>query len=308
MRTSLTFALALATACGGNSPSGPNPSGGDSFTASIDGNAWVSSQSQTTGGGSGSNAVPGSITLIGTQFQGGPGSYTTLTLSLGYISGPGTYPLGVNHGTTAGGTGAVTSLVGATFSMWSTNFPGNAGTVNISSVSNGRIVGTFQFTAPPQSFTTTTGTRVVNSGSFNLPLPATFAPAPANNAGSKVTATVGTTNWNGATIVALGTQNVFGFTATTDTFSITITPASTLQAGNSYPIGGTGGATMMVTRVGTALSWNSVSNTPVGTLTISTLGGFRATGTFFATLLPGSGTTGSLAIANGTFDVRIDSP
>lgn len=310
MRKSLML-LPLLVACGGgdgDSPTGPGPSTTvGTFTASIDGTPWVSTVNQVAGGGSGSNQVPGVITMTGTRVVSAT-NYTTITLTLGYIAGTGNYPLGVNPGSTAGGIGAVFAPQGSSFGTWSTNLTGSAGTVTVTSLTSSRIVGTFQFTAPPQSFTTTTGTRVVTSGTFDMPLPAGFTPAPADNNGSKVSAIIAGTNWNAATIAALGTGNVFAFSASTDTLSMTITPGTTMTAGNTYPIGGSGGGTMTVVRTGTSRNWTSGTGSPVGSITILSLVGNRATGSFAATLQPGSGTTGTLTITIGAFSVRIDSP
>jgi len=300
--------LSLA-ACGGSSSStGPNGNtngANGTFTATIDGAPWVSSSNQTAGGSTAANAVPGVVTLTGTKIVSST-NYTSISLLLGYLSGPGTYPLGVNQGTTAGGAGIVSTASGATFSTWSTNLTGSAGTVTITSLTSTRIGGTFQFTAPPQSFTTTTGTRVVTNGAFDLPLPANFTLAPASNKGSKVTGTIGGVAWNAASTVALGGNGVFGIAANTDSLSVSLVTGRPVSAGSSYPIGGTQGgiqgATLQVIKTGTAISWNVGTGTsPVGTLTIATLSGNRATGTIVATLVGGT----ALAV-NVTFDIRID--
>jgi hypothetical protein len=267
----------------------------------------VSTTNQVTGGGSGSNQVPGVITMTGTQVVSTT-NYTTLTMTLGYIAGPGTYPLGVNYISTAGGLGIVFAPQGSSFGTWSTNLSGSAGSVTVTSLTNSRIAGTFQFTAPPQNFSSTTGTRVVTNGAFDMPLPAGFTPAPANNNGSKISAVIGGTPWNAATVIPLGTGGVFGLVGTSDTLSVSIEPGTVVSAGNSYPIGGSGGGSMTVVRTGTSRNWSSGTGGAVGTITITSLVGNRASGTFTATLLPGSGTTGSLAITNGSFAVRIDSP
>jgi hypothetical protein len=307
MRQLACASILLLAACGGGgSGTGPNPPGGGTgtFTAVIDGQSWVSTTNQTTGAGSGSNAIPGAVTIIGTNVVSAT-NYTSLVLNLGYLTGPGTYPLGVNFVSTAGGGATVTRLQGSALSNWSTEFPGNAGTVTVTGLSASRIVGTFQFSALPQAFTGATGTRVVTNGVIDMPLPAGFTVAPASNKGSKVTATIGGTAWNAATIVAGGSNNVLSLGATSDSYSLTITPGTVVSAGNTYPIGG-GSGSMLVTRTGTGNNWTSGTGGQVGSITITTFSGGRATGTFSAILVPGSTTTGSLVITNGTFDVRVD--
>ncbi len=310
MRKALTLLLCSLAACSSGSSTGPGGNNGNNngtrqgtFTAVIDGQSWVSTTNQTTGG-SGSNQVPGLVSISGTKLVSAT-NYTTLTLTLGYIAGPGTYPLGVNQGTTAGGIGLVFAPQGSSFGDWSTGLSGAAGTVTVTSLTSTRIVGTFQFTAPPQAFTSTTGTRVVTDGVFDMPLPASFAAAPAANKGSKVAAQIGGAAWNAATVVSLGANGVFGFTATTDSLSVSLTPGTVMSAGNSYPIGGAGGATMIVIKSGTSLSWTSAGGSAVGTISVGSYSGTRAAGTFSA-ILGGSG--GALVMTNGTFDVRIDTP
>ena len=315
MRKALTILLPILAACGGggdDSPTGPGPGPGPSttvgtFTANLDGAAWVSTTNQVAGTSSGQNQVPGVITMTGTQLVSAT-NYTTITITLGYIAGPGTYPLGVNHGTTAGGIGAVFAPQGSAFGTWSTNLTGSAGTVNVTSLTSTRIAGTFQFTAPPQTFTSTTGTRVVTNGAFEMPLPAGFVPATASNPGSRISAAINGTPWNGATVVAVGNGGAFSLGGTTDTLSVSITTGTVVSAGNSYPIGGSGGASMTVLRSGTSRSWVSGSQN-IGTLTITSLTATRVAGTFTATVPASAGTTGSpLAFTNGTFSIRINSP
>jgi hypothetical protein len=320
MRKTPFLLLCSLAACGGGGSATTGPNVGTTngtFTATIDGQAWVSNTNQTAGGSSAANAIPGTVTLIGTKTVSAT-SYTTITLALGYLSGPGTYPLGVNAGTTAGGSGIVFAVQGTSIGTWSTNLIGNAGTVTITSLTSTRIVGTFQFTAPPQSFTTTTGTRNVASGAFDLPLPANFTVAPATNKGSKITGTVGGAAWNAATVIAIGAGGALGISASTDSLSLSLVSGRAVAAGSTYPIGGISGGTggsaplagavMQIIKTGTSLGWTSGSGTSaVGSFTVATLSGNRATGSFSATLIGGAGTSGTLAVS-GTFDVRVDNP
>jgi len=311
-KTQTLLLLLLLTGCGGggdDSPTGPGPGPSatvGTFTATLDGTAWVSTTNQVVGTSGGQNQVPGVITMTGTQVSSAT-NYTTITVTLGYIAGTGTYPLGVNHGTTAGGIGTVFAPQGGSFGTWSTNLTGAAGTVNVTSLTSTRIAGTFQFTAPPQTFTSTTGTRVVTNGAFDMPLPAGFVAATASNPGSKISATINGAAWNGATVVAVGSGGAFALGGTTDTLSVSIATGTVVSAGNSYPIGGPSGATMTVLRSGTSRNWAS-GNQSTGTLSITSLTPTRVTGTFTATLAAGAGTTGALAFTNGTFSIRINSP
>ena len=308
MRKILAVLFVPLAACGGvDSPNGPIDAGNGTFTATVDGQAWVSTSNQISGGTSSTSSVPGYIVLTGTKIVSAT-NYTTITINLGYLAGTGTYPLGVNPVSTAGGTGIVFGVQGTGIATWSTNFTGNAGTVTITNLTATRIAGTFQFTAPPQSFTTTTGTRVVTNGAFDLPLPGNFVVAPATNKGSKISGTVGGAAWNAATVIALGANGVFTLGGTTDSLSLTLNSGKPVSAGSSYSIGGTGGASLLISKTGTSLAWSSaVGAASVGTFTIASLSANRVAGSFAATLLGGAGTSGSLVVS-GTFDVRVDTP
>jgi hypothetical protein len=118
--------IGLGLGCGGASSNGKTGSksdggqtgsiaGAGSLSAVIDGVAWSSVANETTV--SSSSASPGQLTITGTE--GSPTNYTSLSFGLGFIAGPGTYPLGVNQGSTPGGTGTVLSIASTTtFNDW----------------------------------------------------------------------------------------------------------------------------------------------------------------------------------------------
>lgn len=53
---------------------------------------------------------------------------------------------------------------------WASSFPGGSGSVTISTFSQTRIAGTFQFTAPAASTSSQQGTLAVTAGEFDLEL------------------------------------------------------------------------------------------------------------------------------------------
>src|SRR5678815_2774364 len=129
-------AAVLWTACGGGEN---NPGGGNAMTASIDGQAF--SSSQLASASAASSSMVSVYTIIGARLLSGT-TAQSISLSLYNIAGPGTYPLGVNS-TNFGGIGTVAE--GAT--AWTTPLSGAAGTVNITSLTPTRIAGTFSFNA-----------------------------------------------------------------------------------------------------------------------------------------------------------------
>ncbi len=162
------FAVIIA-ACGGSSPTGPSGPGGGSnvFSASIDGTAW-SAPSTAISSASNTGSIPGGILFTGTTTVGTQAR--SLILSLDRIKGPGTYPLGVNTGTTAGGT--LTMTFGS--ASWWTPLNGKSGTLTITSLTSSRVVGTFSGELAPLAGGT--GNVHITNGTFDVPLNPGYAP------------------------------------------------------------------------------------------------------------------------------------
>jgi hypothetical protein len=295
--------LALLSGCGGGSPTdgGGGGGGGDApFTASIAGQAWTADEIgfQVIAG---SAQIPGSLTITGVQVQSAT-NYRTLSLALSFIPGTGTFPLGINTGTTPGGTGSVSVVAGASnFTSYSTPLSGNAGTVTITSLTSSRMAGTFSFTA---SNIVAAGSSVtVTNGEFDIALPAGFVVASGNNRGSTFTATIGGQPWVAATIVPVGQAGIFVAGGQNTQYSVSITPTLPVTPG-IYPVGnGTTGITIQVIATGTANSWGPATGS-IGTVTFTSTGGGRISGTFAAVLAPVGGTGGNLTVANAAFDIR----
>jgi hypothetical protein len=302
--------LGLVAGCGGGGAAGkgdagPNGTsvGNGSLSATIDGVAWVSTASSTVV--TSSAASPGQFSLSG--LQGTATNYTTLSLSLGYIvSGPGTYPLGVNAATTPGGTASVLSIMSSVFGDWSTEMSGSAGTITFATLAGGRMTGSFLFTAPPVPGVDSPGTRSVTNGAFDLPVPSTFTPPSGFDTGSVVSATLNGQPWNAATVAGLGdtSTGVLSIAAGTTTgISISLTTAVPVAVGGTYD---QTAVTLLTTGSGSSCCWGGTGL--VSSVSVTSLAARRATGTFTATLpaVAGTGATGALTITGGTFDVRID--
>lgn len=288
------MALVAVSGCGGGS-TGPG-GGSGSLAAQIDGQAWAS-DAPSVSVTAGSPGVPGSLIIIGSHVASAT-SYTTLSLTVGYIAGPGTYPLGVNFASTAGGLGQVTQQSGAAFETRSTPLSGAGGTFVVTSTVSGRITGTFAFTATPIAGALYTGSRAVTNGTFDLALPSAFTAVPASNHGSFVAMQLNGAGWHAATVAGQGSGGVFGFTATTDAYVVTLTTATPVTAG-SYALGTD--FSMTVLETATNHSWGGTGNA-TGTVTVTSIGGGRVAGTVSGTL---TGTSGSLTVASGAFDVKI---
>ncbi|MBL0177861.1 MAG: hypothetical protein IPP98_01880 [Gemmatimonadetes bacterium] len=293
-RLVLSLSLAILTACGGGSPTGPGGGGNgtDKVTASIDGQAFTGATIQANP----VSTVPGSLAFQATQVVGG--AARSIAMYLAFIPGPGTYPLGMNIGTSPGGTVTLVNGVNG----FTTPLSGAAGSVTITSLTATRVAGTFTFTA---TATLGTATTTVTNGVFDVPLSTGYVVPTADLAGSTMTATINGTPQVSATLSGIGggaTTRVVGGMNLEYSISITVgpitTPGSGALTGFTVPT-----RRVTITRVGTAQSWGGVGNDN-GTLNITTLTPTRIAGTFSGTLAPNAQTTGTLTITNGAFNVR----
>ncbi|HWN80474.1 MAG TPA: DUF6252 family protein, partial [Candidatus Udaeobacter sp.] len=277
-----------ALGCGDDDPTGPGGNGGGNiYRATIDGASWsaVSSTIQVTGG-----IEPRLGTIV---ISGGNTSGDAVILTLSFIGGTGTYPLGVNPGTNAGGSGSVFDSP----NTWLTPLSGAAGSVVITTRTATRIAGTFEFTAEPLG--ASGADVVVTGGEFDITIDAGL-PALPTGGGSVMTATVDGQPWNGATITQVSNGSSFGG-ATTE-FTIGFVGA---VAPGVFNLGvGAGQWQCQIQRVGTSDSWATTSSDSVGTITFVTVLPGRMQGLFTGTIPP-LGASDSLAVTNGFFSIYL---
>lgn len=291
----------LAGACGGG---GTDPNGGGGggtgLQATIDGQSWTADD--LTLQVSSSAALPGYLIISGLKLNGT--DYVAITLAVGYIDGPRDYPLGVNQGTTPGGTASVLVKSGTTVSTYTTGFTGDEGVFTVTSRTGTRIVGTFEFIAPPQIGGGAVGTKTVTNGSFDLTLPAEYTPPTADDHGNTITASFNGQPWVGATVLGIGNLGLgtFSFGGSTSGISLNLVTITAVSAGNTYD---QTGVTIQATGSGANCCWGGAGS--VTSVTISTITAERITGTFSATLpvLAGGGATDPLVITDGVFDTKI---
>ncbi len=305
--------LGLGAGCGGGSSNGQTGNkadggqtgskvGAGTLSAVIDGVAWTSTASETTV--TSSSASPGQLGVTG--LQGTTTNYTALSFALGFIAGPGTYPLGVNQGTTPGGTGTVISIASTTtFNDWMTPFSGTAGTITFLTLASGRMTGTFAFTAPPEPGSTATNTRAITDGMFDLAYPDTFTPPSGDNTGSSMSATLNGQPWYAGTVEGLGdtSTGVLSIGGTTTGISLSITTSSPVAAGGTYD---QTAISLQATGTGANCCWVGTGGTV--SVTITSLTATRTAGTFSATLpvSAGGSATAPLTITDGKFDLLVN--
>ena len=275
--------------------------GAGSLSAIIDGVAWTSAANETIV--SSSSASSGQLSVSGTQ--GSPTSYTSLSFALGFIAGPGTYPLGVNQGSTPGGTVTVVSIASTTtFNDWMTDFSGTAGTITFATLASGQMTGSFMFTALPQAGGTATNTRVVTDGMFDLAYPDTFTLPSGDNTGNTMSAMLNGQPWYAATVEGLGdaSTGVLSLAGMTTGITLSITTSAPVAAGGTYD---QSAITMQATGTGANCCWVGTNGTI--SVTVTSLTSARAAGTFTATLPVSTGGTATapLTITDGKFDLLI---
>jgi hypothetical protein len=291
------LALALVTTmsgCGGDGGNGSG-SGSSRLSADIDGASW--------------SADPTVLNLVGVPYAQ-PGTYTlvgsnravtqTLSITLYNIREAGVYPLGVGV-SVPGGSGLVSDQTGG----WATIQSGDAGTIDITTLTDSRMAGTFNFVAEALSGTAT-GTVEVTNGEFDLAVKpnGTVPPLP-DYAGSTLNATFNGEPFTAANVMAADprlTQGIFTLVGDNSGFGVAFSVASVTGPG-TYELSSP--STIGVTGDGsdpTVCCWNSNPGGS-GSVTVTSMTATRIQGTFTATLLPtfGSELTGEMMV-EGSFD------
>jgi hypothetical protein len=265
------------------------------MTAKLDGTAWTADP--LIAGQGAIHANPGFYLIPGYKLISSTNAQF-LTLIVYNVTGTGTYPLGVTP-QVFGGVGEF----GDATSAWITPLT--------------RMAGTFEFKADAVSGSAA-GVRNVTEGHFDFPVitQGTVGPLP-DNAGGRISATLGGTYWNGSTaqaqITSVGGSNVLimGGLSTTGHVNITI---SGVTGPGTYPLNNTGPTCMLTANdAATGYTWGGTISFPggvpttndVGSIIITSLTATRVKGTFTGTLAPGfgSGAPGSLAVTGGDFDI-----
>jgi hypothetical protein len=298
-------AAALLAACGGGDSTGPGNGGGGggsaSMTGTVAGQSWTAEANllQVIAGG-----TPGSLIITGIE-NGTGGDYVSVTLMLSFIEASGLYPIGVNIGSTPGGSGTIIIQENNTPTTWLTPLSAAAGSVTVQGFSSTstRMRGAFAFVAAPL-LGSGPEASIIN-GSFDVPLPSGFTRVTPSTRGSTFTATLGGFPWYGATVVGVGDINAGAFSigGTSTGYSVQVVTATQATVGD-FPLGQTSGMNLTVQQFGTTNVWGSGPGAS-GTVSYTSLSNGRVVGTFTGTLAPIAPTVGNLTVADGTFDVVI---
>lgn len=299
--TLAVFSFLTISGCGGGSdgPSGPGGGGGggggngNAFTAVIDGVNWASDANAISVSGNGAPTREGTLIITGYETSSGRG----LSLALSFLGGPTVQPLGVNTGTTPGGSGTVIIAPNS----WLTPFSGAAGVITLTERTATRIAGTFNFTAAALAGATP-AQRVVTGGAFDITVTAGLPPLP-TGVGSTVAATIGGAPWYAATVVGLNPGgNVFSLSASNTAYTLTFVPKVPVSSGNTYGIPSQMGVT--ASGAGGTDSWWGGLGADVGSVTVTTFGADRLVATFNGNLVPLNAAAG-LSLAGGALNVYL---
>jgi len=246
-----------------------------------------------------------SLLIEGVKGASLSGGISAIQLNVSYITGPGTYPLGVATGINAGGEGVL--YVGAEIAR-TTPLSGLAGVLKITTRTSKRIAGEFEFTGATDSLLTPSFLGqpdiVVTAGQFDITEPLGLGPLPTGEA-SFMTADIDAAFWRaGYEWGATGVYPNGSFQGlSTGSYYVSLWAKVALASGGTYKIGTEIGAFVLRD----SLLWETVTDDSVGVMTITSLDSMRGRGTFYALVPPSFNATEPLDLENGTFSVVMNS-
>lgn len=286
--------LALIAACSGGSDPAPTGGGGGTtgpMSATVNGSQWTANSAAAIRVAAGLYSITGIRTAAPNY---------TMVLQLANIGGAGTYPLGVTP-QIFGGSATVSS---PTLGSWVTPLNGAAGSVTITTLTDSRIAGSFEFTGTP---VTGSGASVtVASGVFDMPTTGAAIALP-DNAGSKVTGTINGTAFAAAAagVTFSGSPTNLIVVANNIERNMAITIANVTAAG-TYALSATSPVrTIQITGApgNATATWGSQAAGGSGSVTITSITATRIIGSYTATLAPVAlGATGNLTVS-GNFNM-----
>ena len=146
----IAVSVLCLTACGGDSPTGPDtnlPANG-TMSATVDGNAWTAIQIAAVNS-NGIVAISGSDASL-------------LAVGFGFVGQTtGTYTIGATSPANA-------NVIDNLTTTWTANSFQGSGVITVATLTATGASGTFNYTAPLASVTGTPATRVVTNGRFNV--------------------------------------------------------------------------------------------------------------------------------------------
>jgi hypothetical protein len=251
-----------------------------------------------------SDEIPGGYDIEGAALPGATQRF--LAFSLYNIDAPGTYWFGVS----AGVIGAYATLQQPTSNIWHTRPVGTSGTLEVETLTEDRIGGTFELTLTPSLGSRATDTLELTDGRFDLPYDGTALPI-GTDQGRSISATIDDEPFYASSVVVTPYPGGLSFNALNDERNIgfilsEIDGSGTYEIGFAPPVRSVVAIDATADDQGTHCCWGaSVDDT--GTLELTELSEDRIVGTFELTLQPqpGKPATAPLVVTDGRFDIGL---
>jgi hypothetical protein len=279
-------------------PGGGTARGG-TFRAVIDGTPWEATMNVRTRI---DEDVPGGYRLEGTS-----DSLQHLELDLFYVGAPGSSDIGV----TASVVGASGSYSRGS-SVWQAPASGDAGTLEVTTLSNKRITGTFELAVAPVPGSQAKGEVQITEGEFDLPLAGSAIEIGAN-VGSTVSADFAGERFNAASVVITPYAKGISFNALNDAYNLGFV-LDQVDGPGSYALSTEPPARSAVVVAGSKRDdanccWVSGPDSE-GSVTFITFDADRMIGSFELTLgaMAGSPASAPLVVTAGEFDIGRGKP
>ena len=296
--------LAAVASCLGPAPSDPveTPTVPNKFTALIDDVRWQ----------------PYSVTLTANQYGGFTLTGSELfslsrmfvTISVGHVTGVGSYPITGGVGPFDGGEASL--LASGSGAIWNTRSTGSSGTLTVTTATESRVAGTFQFVAMPTAGFG--GNRTVTQGEFDLPIGTSGIQFTELNEAYRFAANIDGVSFTPRSvgvfsIVSDGRLAVSVYDGNSGSIGFDV---SDFTGVGTYALGSGALRAMTVTRAAPSNQYFGGTNAlSSGTVVVTsyvagtTVGTTRVVGTFAATLQPSLGSAGAAPVqVSGSFDVR----
>ena len=296
--------VATVVSCLGPAPADPveAPTTTNKFTALVDDVRWQAYSVSLTANQYGGFSLNG-LDLYSL-------SRMNITITVGHVTGVGSYPIVGGLGPFDGGEASIRPT--GSSAVWSTRSTGSSGTLTVTTATESRVAGTFQFVAIPTAGFG--GNRTVTQGEFDLPIGTSGIQFTELNAAYRFAAHIdGVPFAAGSTApVTIAPGDRLAIRAYDADFSSVGLEVSEFTGVGTYALGSGALRAMSVTRsVPSYQQFGGTNALSTGTVAVTsyvagtTVGTTRVVGTFAATLLPSFGSAGALPVqVSGSFDVR----
>ncbi len=270
------------------------------MAAKINGRSWRAASSSIKAEAN-TSGLPGRLSFVGGDAESETGA---VAIGAGYISGPGTYPLGVNGESVAGG--GMTFLRGDGV-FWATPGIAESGTLTVLSLDQHRITGTFSGRLVRAFEPSGNDTMRITDGTFAVPVNPGFTLPGGDDTGSRFSVAFGPDTWKAAGVLGLGGGSPTIDVEAATSLQIVRLHLEEVTGPGVYPLEIHTYPRRSVSVAGVKGVFGGTAE-DVGSVTITELTPSRMVGTLEATLGFVAGTIQPARSITATFDVRILPP